>query len=234
MRTATRARTQPAADSVELPPLALSFWVAANATLLALVVGLPLAWVLARKNLPGRDVLTVLLLLPMVLPPTVLGYYLLLFVGQGGPAGQLAAALGLERIVFTQTAAVLAAFVASAPFLIRAAQAGFEQVDPAYEDAARTLGRGELAIWLTITLPLAWRAVLAGIALTFARAVGEFGATVMVAGSIPGRTRTGSIAIYDLVQAGRMQDANLLAAALALTTAGVLFLLTRVGRTSHW
>ncbi len=219
---------------MELPPLALSFWIAMNATVLGLVMGLPLAWLLARRTLPARDLLTILILLPMVLPPTVLGYYLLIVVGQGGPVGWLAETLGLGRIVFTQTAAVIAAFVASAPFLIRAAQAGFEQVDPAYVEAARTLGRSELAIWLTITLPLAWRAVLAGLALAFARAVGEFGATVMVAGSIPGRTRTGSIAIYDMVQAGRMQEANVLAIALAFTTAGVLFLLTRVGRTPSW
>ena len=216
--------------TMDLHPLLLYFQVAIAATLLALVVGLPLAWLLARRTLPGRDFWTVLILLPMVLPPTVLGYYLLLVIGRGGPIGQWAEAIGLGRIVFTPTAAVIAAFVASVPFLIRAAQAGFEQVDRTYEDAARTLGRSEVSIALTITAPLAWRAILAGIALTFARAIGEFGATVMVAGSIPGRTRTGSIAIYDAVQAGRMDEANLLALLLTLTTAGALFILTRVGR----
>jgi len=215
---------------VDLPPLALSFWIASNATVLALVTGLPIAWLLSRRSGPGRDLLTVLILLPMVLPPTVLGYYLLVVIGQGGIVAQTAEALGIGRLVFTRTAAVIAAFVASVPFLIRAAQAGFEQVDPRYEEAARTLGRSEPAIWFTVTLPLAWRAVLAGLALTFARAVGEFGATVIVAGSIPGRTRTGSIAIYDHVQAGRMDDANLLAFALTAATAATLFLLTRVGR----
>ncbi|MEX2465780.1 MAG: molybdate ABC transporter permease subunit [Gemmatimonadota bacterium] len=217
-----------------LPPLALSFWVALNATLLALLAGLPFAWLLSRKTLPARDVLTVLVLLPMVLPPTVLGYLLLVLLGQGGLVGEWAEAMGLGRIVFTRTAAVIAAFVASVPFLIRSAQAGFEQVDPAYEEAARTLGRSELAIWFTVTLPLAWRAVLAGVALAFARAVGEFGATVMVAGSIPGRTRTGSIAIYDHVQAGRMDEAGFLALGLALAAAGALFVLTRVGRSAGW
>lgn len=219
---------------MDVPPLALSFWIALNATLLSVVFGLPVAWLLARRTVPGRDLLTVLILLPMVLPPTVLGYYLLVTIGQGGLVGGWAEALGVGRIVFTRKAAVLAAFVASAPFLIRAAQAGFEQVDHTYEEAARTLGRGELAIWFTITLPLAWRGILAGVALTFARAVGEFGATVMVAGSIPGRTRTGSVAIYDHVQAGRMDEANLLALALTLTTAAVLFLLTRAGRAPGW
>jgi len=219
---------------VELPPLALSFWIALNATLLGLVVGLPVAWLLSRQKLPGRDLLTIVILLPMVLPPTVLGYYLLVSIGQDGPIGQWAEAIGLGRLVFTRKAAVIAAFVASVPFLIRSAQAGFEQVDPRYEEAARTLGRGEWAIWFTVTLPLAWRGILAGLALAFARAVGEFGATVMVAGSIPGRTRTGSIAIYDHVQAGRMDEANLLALALTFITAAVLFLLTRIGRAPGW
>jgi molybdate transport system permease protein len=217
-----------------MPPLALSFWIALNATVLAVLVGLPIAWLLAWRSLPGRDLLTVLVLLPMVLPPTVLGYGLLVLLGQGGVVGGWAEALGLGRIVFTRTAAVIAAFVASVPFLIRSAQAGFEQVDPTYQEAARTLGRSEIAIWLTVTLPLAWRAVLAGLALTFARAVGEFGATVMVAGSIPGRTRTGSVAIYDHVQAGRMDEAGMLALALVVAATGALLLLTRVGRGAGW
>lgn len=219
---------------MNLSPLALSFWVALNATALSVVVGLPVAWLLARRALPGRDVLTVLVLLPMVLPPTVLGYGLLLVLGRGGVLGRWAEASGLGRIVFTPTAAVIAAFVASVPFLIRSAQAGFEQVDPTYEEAARTLGRSELAIWFTVTLPLAWRAVLAGLALAFARAVGEFGATVMVAGSIPERTRTASLAIYDHVQAGRMDEAGMLALILTIAAAGALFVLTRVGRDAGW
>lgn len=221
-------------SGVDLHPLLLSFQVALTATLLALAIGLPVAWALTRRAIPGRDLFTVAILLPMVLPPTVLGYYLLLIIGREGPLGRLAEAAGLGRIVFTPTAAVLAAFVASVPFLIRAAQAGFENVDRALEEAARTLGRGEVAIALTITIPLAWRAILAGVALTFARAVGEFGATVMVAGSIPGVTRTGSVAIYDAVQAGRLGDAHLLAALLTLTTAGALLLLTRIGRGTGW
>ena len=217
-----------------MTPLVLSFWVALNATVLATLVGLPMAWLLARRSIPGRDFLAVLVLLPMVLPPTVLGYALLLVLGEGGVVGGWLEALGLGRIVFSRTGAVLAAFVASAPFMIRAAQAGFEQVDPAYEEAARTLGRGEMAIWLTVTLPLAWRAVLAGLALTFARAVGEFGATVMVAGSIPGRTRTASLAIYDHVQAGRMDEAGMLALALTGAAGVALLVLTRVGRGPGW
>lgn len=215
-------------------PLVLSLRVAAIATVLAVLIGVPLARMLARSRFPGRDLVSVIVLLPMVLPPTVLGYYLLLLIGRGGPVGRFAEVLGLGRIVFTPTAAVIAAFVASLPFLVRTAQAGFEQTDPAYEEAARTLGRGEFSIFLTVTVPLAWRGILAGVALAFARAMGEFGATLMVAGNIPGRTQTASVAIYDSVQAFRMEDAHLLALALSILTGGILLLLTRVGRGSHW
>ena len=218
----------------ELAPLLLSLRVSLQATVLALLAGLPVAWLLARRDLPGRALWTVLVLLPMVLPPTVLGYYLLLAIGRGGPVARLAGALGVERIVFTPAAAVLAAFVASVPFLIRSAQAGFEQVDRAQVEVARTLGRSEWAIALTVSLPLAWRGILAGVALAFARAMGEFGATVMVAGSVAGRTRTGSIAIYEAVQAGRTSEANVLAVLLTLVAAGVLLLLSRIGGRSRW
>src|SRR5690606_19129409 len=162
-----------AARPVSPSPLVPSFQVAIAATGLALALGLPLAWLLARRPFPGRDLVTVGVLLPMVLPPTVLGYYLLLLVGREGPLGRFAETLGFERIVFTPAAAVIAALVASFPFLVVSARAGIEQVGPSFEEAARTLGRGEWAIALTVTLPLAWRGILAGTALTFARAVGE-------------------------------------------------------------
>jgi molybdate transport system permease protein len=219
---------------IPLGPLWLSLRVATIATLLAFLLGVPLAWVLARRRFRGRDLLGVVVLLPMVLPPTVLGYYLLLLIGRGGPAGRAAESMGLGRLVFTPTAAVLAAFVASVPFLVRAAQAGFEQVDRVFEEAARTLGRSEPAILLTVTVPLAWRGIVAGVALAFARAMGEFGATLMVAGNIPGRTQTASIAIYDAVQGYRLADAHLLAFLLSLLTGSILLLLTRVGRSASW
>jgi molybdate transport system permease protein len=219
---------------VELNPVWLSLRVATIATVWAILVGVPLAWLLSRCRFPGRDLLGVLVLLPMILPPTVLGYYLLLLIGRGGPIGRAAEATGFGRIVFTPTAAVIAAFVASLPFLIRAAQAGFEHVDRVYEEAARTLGRTEVAIFLTVTAPLAWRGILAGIALGFARAMGEFGATLMVAGNIPDHTQTASIAIYDAVQGYRLADAHLLALLLSLVTGGILLLLTRVSRTPGW
>lgn len=214
---------------MELHPLWLSLRVSALATVAALFVGVPLAWILARRRFPGRDILGVLVLLPMVLPPTVLGYVLLVLLGRESVLGGLAESLGIGRIVFTPGAAVIAAFVAALPFLVRAAQGGFEQVDRVYEDVARTLGRGEARIALTVTIPLAWRGIAAGLALAFARAMGEFGATLMLAGNIPGQTRTASIAIYDAVQAGRMEQAGALALVLSLFTAGALVLIGRTG-----
>lgn len=218
----------------ELFPLLLSLRVAALATLFALLTGVPIAWILARRRFRGRDLLSVLVLLPMVLPPTVLGYYLLLAIGRRSAIGRVAESVLGHTLVFTPHAAVLAAFVASLPFLIRAAQAGFEQVDTVYEEAARTLGRTEWEVFITVTVPLAWRGILAGLALGFARAMGEFGATLMVAGNVPGRTQTASIAIYDAVQAGRAEQATHLALLLSAITGCVLILLTRIGRGTRW
>ncbi len=220
--------------AVDLFPLGLSLRVAAVATALAFVVGVPVAWWLARARFRGRDLVSSLFLLPMVLPPTVLGYYLLIIIGRRSPLGRAIESIFGDTLVFTPQAAVLASFVVAVPFLMRAAQAGFEQVDPIYEEAARTLGRTELAIFLTVTAPLAWRGIAAGIALGFARAVGEFGTTLMVAGNIPGRTQTASIAIYDAVQAGRLDQANALALILSAVTGIFLLLLTRLGRAARW
>ena len=219
---------------IDLFPLGLSLRVAGAATILAFLIGIPLAWLLARKRFPGRDVVAALILLPMVLPPTVLGYYLLVGIGRQSPLGQGVEAVFGQSLIFTPQGAVLAAFIAALPFLVRAAQGGFEQVDAVYEEAARTLGRSEWAIFLTVTAPLAWRGIAAGLALCFARAIGEFGATLMVAGNIPGRTQTASIAIYDAVQAGRLDQANLTALLLSLLTGAALILLARLGRGTHW
>jgi molybdate transport system permease protein len=194
--------------------------VSAVATVVTLLIGLPLAWLLSHRRFPGRDVLEAVVVLPLILPPTVLGYYLLLVISRQGPVGTVLAAAGIE-IVFTWRAAVVAAAVGSIALLIKAAQAGFEGVDRRLEQAARTLGRSEWSIFWSVTLPLAWRAVLAGTVLAFCRAMGEFGITLMVAGSIPGRTQTLPLAIYDRVQANQMTDAN----ALALIAIGVVVVL---------
>lgn len=193
-----------------------------------------MAWALARRRLPGGDLISVLVVLPMVLPPTVLGYALLVMLGRQSVFGRAIEGAFGEGLVFTPAAAVVAAFVASTPFLVRTAQGGFEQVDRTYEEAARTLGRREVAIFLSVTVPLAWRGIVAGIALCFARAIGEFGATLMLAGNIPGRTQTASIAVYDAVQAGRLDQAAAMAIGLSAVAATVLFLLTRVGKEGRW
>ena len=215
-------------------PLALSLRVALVSTALAVVVGVPLAWWLARLRPWWRDLLSALVLLPMLLPPTVLGYYLLQLVGRQSAVGSLLeSAFGFSP-VFHWSGAALAAFVASVPFLVRTAQAGFEALDPTYEEAARTLGRSGRAIFLTVGVPLAWKAIVAGTAMALARAMGEFGATLMVAGNVPGRTQTMAIAIYDAVQANRMNDAQVLAMTLTLVTLGILVAVSGVLGRGRW
>jgi len=213
---------------MELFPIFLSLRVAMLSTILAGVLGVGLAWVLTRTRFPGRTVLESIVVLPLVLPPTVVGFYLLLFLGRTGPLGAWLETAGLE-IVFTWRAAVIAAAVASIPLVVKAVQAAFETVDPKIEAAARTL-RPASSVFLTVTLPLAWRGILAGLILAFARGMGEFGITLMLAGSIPGRTQTLPLAIYDAVQANDLAQAN----ALALTTIGIvtllLFVLSRLPR----
>ncbi len=210
----------------ELFPVWLSLRVALLATCLTLAGGLPLAWLLARRRFAGRDLVEAAVVLPLVLPPTVLGYYLLLLIASQGPVGRALGALGIE-LAFTWRAAVLAACVGSVALLVKAAQAGFEAVDARLEQAARTLGRSEWGIFWSITLPLAWRSVVAGTVLAFCRALGDFGITLMVAGNIPGLTQTLPLAIYDHVQSNRMAEANALA---LLAVAGVTALLMGLGR----
>jgi molybdate transport system permease protein len=186
----------------DLGPLWLSLKVAATATLLIVAAGLPLGLVLARARFPGKGLLAGLLVLPLVLPPTVLGYLLLQALGKRTPLGSwLDETLGVV-LVFHWSGAVLASAVAAFPLFLLPARGAFEAVDPALEDAARLLGRDELSVFGSVTLPLAWRGLAAGVALAFARALGDFGATMMVAGNIPGLTRTASLAIYDAVQEG--------------------------------
>jgi len=207
---------------VDLTALRLSLQVAGLATGLCLVVGIPLAWVLARRRSWLTEVLAAAALLPLVLPPTVVGYYLLTALGRNSGFGRfLEDDLGI-RLVFTWQGAGIAAAIMALPLLVMTARPAFESVDPDLERVALTLGRSRMAVFFTITLPLASPGVLAGIALTFARAIGEFGATLMVAGSIPGRTRTMPLAVYDAVQSGDMALANTLALVLTLTSMAML------------
>ena len=211
---------------MDLFPMWLSLRVSAMATILAFLVGVPLAWLLARKRFPGRDALEAAVVLPLILPPTVLGYYLLVVLGSQGPIGRALALIGVD-LAFTWKAAVIAACLGAIPLLIKAAQSGFESVDRTLEHAARTLGRSEWSIFWSVTAPLAWRSLLAGGILTYCRAFGDFGITLMVAGSIPGKTQTAPLAIYDYVQANQLPEAN----GLALLAVGfVLILLLGVGR----
>jgi molybdate transport system permease protein len=190
--------------------LGLSLKVALWATLIDLVLGVGFGYLLARGRFPGRDVLDALLTLPMVMPPTVLGYYLLVLIGRNGPIGHwLQLHFGIN-LIFTWQGAVIAAAVVAFPLVLKGARSAFEAVDVQLEQAARVLGVPPLGVFLRVSLPLAWRGVLAGTLLAFARSMGEFGATLMVAGSIPGKTQTLSIAVYEAVQAGQDDTANLL------------------------
>jgi len=191
-------------------PLLLTLKVACWATLFATAFGVLVAYAIARLRFPGRDWLDAAMTLPMVMPPTVLGYYILVLVGRRGPIGSwLDAAFGIT-LIFTWQGAVIASTLVAFPLVYKAAATAFEGVDQQFEQAARVLGKSEWAVFLRVTLPLAWRGILAGSMLGFARALGEFGATLMVAGNIPGRTQTLSIAIYDAVEAGRDEVANFL------------------------
>jgi molybdate transport system permease protein len=210
--------------------LALTLKVAAWATAINLLLGVGLGWLLARKQFPGRDLLDALLTLPLVLPPTVLGYYLLVLVGKHGWLGAwLFDTFGIN-LIFTWQGAVLAATVVAFPLLLKSARAAFESVDPQLEQAARVLGLGELALFLRVSVPLAWPGILAGTLLVFVRAMGEFGATLMVAGSIPGRTQTLSIAVYEAVQAGQDAVANGLVLIISVACLAVLLAAGKLAR----
>lgn len=196
--------------------VAFTVGVACAATLLILPPGVAVGWALSRPGWPGRSVVEAAVSLPLVLPPTALGLGLLLLLGPRGPVGgPLRDLLGLE-ITFTWKAVVVAIAVVAFPLLVRSVRSALEEVDPRLLGVARTLGRGPFATFFTVHLPLAWRGVLAGVVLAFARALGEFGATILVAGNIPGRTQTLALAIFQRVQVGREREALLLAGVSAL------------------
>ena len=215
--------------------LSLSLQVAGWATALNLVLGIGVGYLLARTRFVGRDLLDTLLTLPMVMPPTVLGYYLLVLLGRNGWIGKwLQNTFGIN-LIFTLKGAVIAATIVAFPLVFKPARAAFEAIDRQVEEAGRVLGISEIGIFLRITLPLAWRGILAGVLLAFARALGEFGATLMVAGSIPGKTQTLSIAVYEAVQAGQDDIANTLVLITSLVCVVVLLSAGRLapGRVAH-
>jgi molybdate transport system permease protein len=212
-----------------LDVVGLTVAIAALATAVMLVPGIALAWWLARTRSPLRSVVETLVVLPLVLPPVATGYLLLRALGRNSPLGAWLDAIGLE-VIFTWRAVLVAMVVMGLPLLVRAARAGFEQGTRRYEQIAETLGAAPWRVFWTISLPLARRSVLAGALLAFSRALGEFGATIVVAGSIPGETRTIAVAMYGMLETGRDADAaTLLVASLviALTAVALANRLTR-------
>ncbi|HWX00213.1 molybdate ABC transporter permease subunit [Collimonas sp.] len=206
--------------------LSLSLKVAGWATLLNMVLGVAAAYGLSRWRSPARDLVDAVLTLPLVLPPTVLGYYLLVLLGRRGVFGAWLEKWGIE-LVFTWQGAVIAATIVAFPLVLKSARAAFENVDAQLENAARVLGVSEAGVFFRVTLPLASKGIIAGVLLAFARALGEFGATLMIAGNLPGRTQTLSVAIYEAVQAGDDQTANLL---VLITSATCIVVLLIAGR----
>lgn len=215
-------------SELDLFPLWLSLRVAALATLFVVVAGVGLAWLLARRSFYGREALDALVTLPLVLPPTVLGYYLLVLLGRDGAVGRAYESLTGGQLVFNWRGAVVAAAVGALPLMVKTARAAIAGVDTQLEDAARTLGQTEWQVFRRVTLPLASRGVGAGAMLAFARSLGDFGATLMVAGNIPGRTQTAAIAIYDATQAGREGEAAALALVLSAAAFAVLYATNRL------
>jgi len=182
---------------------------ATGATLIVLPPAVVIAWLLARRTFPGRAVVETIVSLPLVMPPVATGLILLMLLSRRGPIGRVLERVGID-VVFTWKAVVFAMALMGLPLLVRTALAGFEQVNVRYERVAATLGASPARIFLTISLPLAWPSVLAGAVLAFARGLGEFGATIVVAGSIPGATRTLAVAIYGYTETGRDSDALVL------------------------
>jgi molybdate transport system permease protein len=215
---------------VSFEPLALSFEVAFLATLIAGVAGIAIAALLARTRFIGSGLIDALITAPMVIPPTVFGYLLLVVLGRMSPLGRAYEALTGGPLVFTRVALVLAASIAALPFIVRSSRAALEDVDPHLIGAARTLGAGPLRVLLTVELPLSLSGIASGLTLGFARALGEFGITFMVAGNFPGLTRTGALAIYDAVQADRDDEAIALSLVMSALAVALLWAVNRLTR----
>jgi len=209
-------------------PLWLSLRVAAVATLVSLAFGLWIAYLLANRKFRGKELLDALVTLPLVLPPTVLGYYLLVVLGRSSPLGHVYEWVFGGPLVFTWQAAVVASTLHAIPLLVKSTRAAFETVDRSYEKAARNLGASDWRVFWRVTLPLSRRAVIAATVLAFARALGDFGATLMIAGDIPGRTQTAAIAIYDAVEGGNTVVARVLVLVLSVMAMAIVYAANRL------
>jgi len=216
---------------MDFSPLVLSLWVSALATSIIAVFGTLIAYALARKRFFGRTMLDAFTTLPMILPPTVTGYYLIILLGKNGIIGNYIYKLTGWSVMFTWQAAVIAATVVAIPIMIKSAKAAIESVDIEYEKAAFTLGKSEIETFFLVTLPLAKKGLIAGLVLSFARALGEFGATIMIAGNIPGKTSTMPLAIYRAFQSGEDQLATTLVIILTVVSIAVIYITTRISRT---
>ncbi|MEP7271665.1 MAG: molybdate ABC transporter permease subunit [Acidobacteriota bacterium] len=206
----------------------LSLLVTVTATSLVVVIGTACAFLLAKAHFRGRELLDAVITLPLVLPPTVTGYYLIVLLGRRGIIGGYLYGLTGWSLVFTWWAAVIAAAVMALPLMVKSARAAIESVPPQYELTSFTLGKGKTETFFRITLPLARRGIFAGVVLSFARALGEFGATLMLAGNIPGKTQTMPLAIYETVVAGENRQAQILALILTGVSLTAIYLTNKL------
>jgi molybdate transport system permease protein len=213
---------------VDYAPLLLSLEVATVATLNAAVTGVAMAALLTRARLPGKNLLDALVTAPLVLPPTVLGYYMLVALGRRSVIGHAYEHLTGSTIVFTRTGAICAATVGASPLVVKFGRAALEAVNPSFVRAARTLGATPTRAFFTVHLPLASRGVIAAVMLAFARSLGDFGVTLMVAGDIPGETQTASLSIYDAIQARRETEATGMVLILSAVAIAILYLVNRL------
>jgi len=216
--------------SIDWFPLWLSLRVAAIATVVSLAISLAVAYLLSYRQWRGRELLDALTTLPLVLPPTVLGYYLLVVIGRESPIGRVYESIFGSPLVFTWQAATIAALFHSTPLLIKFTRAAFESIDPSYPRAARNLGASEWKVFWRVTVPLARRSIFAAAALAFARSLGDFGITIMIAGNIPGRTQTIAVAIYDAVESGNGTLARTLSLVISAVAIAILYLTNRLER----
>jgi len=211
-------------------PLWLSLRVAAIATVVSLAISLAVAYLLAYRQWRGRELLDALTTLPLVLPPTVLGFYLLVVIGRESIIGRVYESIFGTPLVFTWQAATIAALFHSTPLLIKFTRAAFESIDPSYPRAARNLGASEWKVFWRVTVPLARRSIFAAAALAFARSLGDFGITIMIAGNIPGRTQTIAVAIYDAAESGNRSLALTLSLIISAVAIAIIYLTNRLER----
>lgn len=215
-------------ENINLFPLYLSLRVSITATLISITVGLPLAHYLAHSKGKIADFIDTLTSLPVVLPPTVLGYYLLVLLGRQSLIGKFLEDKFNIMIVFTATGAIIASTAIAIPFLIKSAKTAFLEINDDLLNSARLLGRSEINIFFNVMIPVAWRGIIAGITMTFVRAMGDFGTTLMVAGSIPNKTTTMPIAIYDALMSGNKELANFLVIIMTVVSVLVLYIVNRL------